>query len=409
MFQHPSPAMKSHFLLFVISSMSPGQSSTRSMEEKRESAIVPACAAVAHVSERQLCIAFSSRGAVYVSKATSACLDGINERIRSRSLRFLEPAVTDILCRIYGLRPVPLGIDAIGYELYGYRIQRPFVDRFVLAPFNFQPVLPDLNDEIAATLVHRAREAGPKATSQIKLHHSLDPRTVSRLGLEENSASVETLVDLTGGETGMLANMRPRHRSKLRHTAKAAAAAGITVAPFRDQATLDDVFRVMLKAYRDKHHMIPQPASLFSRLMSLPDGAHACVGYAAREPSSDRVVGGIIILKDDHQWCYGWGATDAAYADFEIGTLLIGEAMFDAVRAGVPVFNLGASPKSHETLRRYKRGWGGGEHDIRTYYFREKPETIDLHEGYPLAKMVIKRAPLGLIRTAAPLAVRWLV
>ena len=333
----------------------------------------------------------------------------VNARFDRRGLFYCDDALAAALAEIYGLTAVPLPLNDPAGPVHAYRVKRPGTSRIILAPFNFQPVLAPRNEEIVRRIV-RLAEGGPVGTSaRVKLHHRLSDDLVGELGLSCASDGIETLVSLEGGGDAVMARMRPRHRSKLRAVRGACAAAELTVVPFSEGQNLEAFYRILVEAYRDKHAMLPQPFSLFRALCRHDTGTRRAVGYAAVDRTSGEMAGGIIVLRDELQWCYAWGANRAASASLEIGTYLIGHALDEAVAAGAAVFSLGLSAASQDDLRRYKRGWGGEEHEVLSYGWREEVRAVDLHRDFALMRKVLRVMPTSLIRAVSPLAVRWLV
>jgi len=333
----------------------------------------------------------------------------INDEVETRATLYLAPDVVAALAQVYRCKPLPLGVEWEGDPIHAYRVRRPGTDRILLAPFNFQPILHGRAADIAKAVVSLAERSGPKTSARIKLHRPLDADLVSKLGLASSVDGMETLVRLDGGVDGVRARMRKRHRSKLGSVQRLAAEAQIAVRRFEDEETLGRFYRLMVKAYRDKHRMLAQPRSIFHHLLEAGGADSGMHGYAAVDQATGELAGGILMLTDQTQWCYGWGANRARYADLEVGTLLLSQAMSDAIRSGARVLSLGMSAVSQSGLRQYKRGWGGEEHEVHTYHFREPASSVDLHSDFAIAKRVIAMTPLPILRGLSPVAVRWLV
>jgi GNAT superfamily N-acetyltransferase len=156
--------------------------------------------------------------------------------------------------------------------------------------------------------------------------------------------------------------------------------------------------------------MIPQPLSLMLDILRISNRSRNSIGYVA-EHETGRILGGILVLRDETQWSYGWAAnvTSPDVERLGLGTLLVGAAIADAAKSRVPVFSFGASPLTHEGLRAFKRGWGAEEHEVYDYHWREPPRRIDLHQGFELAKQVVSIAPIPLLKALSPVVVRLMV
>lgn len=336
----------------------------------------------------------------------------INAAARNRATLFLEPEFSKIMLDVYGARPVPLDINVHGEtSICGYRIRRPLLDRFTLAPFNFQPVLADRNEEITDALIRLARNAGPNASAQIRLHHALSPEFACSRQLAQSEEIVETLLPLGADPIDIFGEFPKKQRWKFRKAQSDSAKSGVQVRRFEDEQSLREFYRLLVRAYQTKHRMIPQPYSLFQKLLALSRPRRGCHGYVAERIDTGELLGGIFVMRDEIQWNYGWAA-NAPSREAEalgLGTLLVGTAIAEAAEQGASVFSFGMSPLTHESLRSFKRNWGAQEHPVYTYYWREKPRPVDLHRDYAVAKMLIARVPTAVVRMAAPVAVRWLV
>lgn len=341
---------------------------------------------------------------------TKATVSPLNESISARATLFLEPDLIDALASVYRCTPRKLAVTYADQPVSAFHVKRPGTDRICFAPFNFQPVLRDLAPEIARAIVAMAKGTNLKSTARIKLHHILPVRIVDELDLKVASNSVETLLALKPQAEATIAALPKKQRWKLKTARADAAMAGVSVRRFTDEATLQHFYDIMLRAYRDKHRMIPQPYALLRNLLMLRNGKRSCDGYIA-ERKDGKVLGGIFVEKDEFQWSYAWAANvpDPNVESLGLGTLLVGQVICDAADAGISLFSFGVSPLSHDTLRKFKRNWGAEEHLVYEYFWNEKPHLSDLHANFDLAKQVLSISPLSVIRAASSIAVRWLV
>jgi hypothetical protein len=333
-----------------------------------------------------------------------------NSLLALRGSIYTEPRIVAAIGEIYGVTPAAMGIAVEGAPIFAYRQSWLARRRITLAPFNFQPVLRDDGDRVMRAIVARAGQDGPKTSAVVRLHHPLPAETIAEFGLGVTAESIETLLALPMGADAAMAGLPQKQRWKLRKAQAGASGKGVAVRRFSDAPTLKRFYAVLVRAYRDKHQMLPQPYAIFERLMAGSGEGRGCFGYIAERTDNGEILGGIFILKDETQWCYGWGA-NASQAEAEamdIGTLLIGASILDAAEERAPVYSFGASPVSHELLRRFKRKWGGQEHLVLTYGWREELKHVDLHNGYGLAKAVLGRMPLKALELISPHMVKWL-
>jgi hypothetical protein len=332
----------------------------------------------------------------------------VNDAVAARGGFFLEPAVRRVIAQVYACTDFALPVQLEGEAVHGYRIDRPWKRQVTLAPYNFQPVLRDRAEDVARALVAAARDAGPRCTAQIRLHHELNGTLVEALRLSMSASSVESLVPLSGGFDAVMAAMQARHRTKLRKVQASIERGELIVREFRDRETLSDFYQLLVRVYRDKHRMLAQPEILFEKLLALPPGRRTVRAYGVSRADTGALLGGVFVLADEAQWCYAWGATDDAAGFSNLSILLIAAAMRDAAAAGAAVFSLGATPLSHDALRQFKRNWGAQEHLLRTYHWREQPAEGDLHAGYPVLKSIVAHAPTWLLRGVSAPVVRLL-
>lgn len=331
----------------------------------------------------------------------------LNDAMAERATAFVVPEFRDAIVRTYGCEALTLAVSCRGFPLPAYRIKRPWKKEVTLAPYNFQPVLRDRNEDIIRCLIGATRRFGTSWSAKARLHHKLAQRTIDELGLTCTQENVETLVSLSGGVEAIVTRMHPRQRTKWRRAVDQRA--DLVISSFADDLALRQFYRLMARTYRDKHRMIPQPFDWFRRLTAQALAPRHVRTYAVCDRRTSRFLGGIVVITDPVQWCYAWGATDQTDGHRDLSTLLIGSAMQDAAAAGATVFSLGASPISHKSLRQFKRCWGGEEHPVLTYYWHQVPKEVDLYAGFPLAKAVVARAPLWVLRRASALAVKVLV
>lgn len=334
-----------------------------------------------------------------------------NNLLPIRCTLFTEKGVIETLKAAYGSRPESLGLNICGHEIVSYRIRSLLKDQFVLAPFNFQPIARDHGIAIATRIIERAWAAGPQTSAILRLHHPLPEAFCAEHGLALSNDTVETLLSLRPSAQQTIDALPKKQRWELKKVRADSQREGIVVRRFSDPSTLERFYRIMLRAYRDKHRMLPQPSQLLQRLMAVQSRRRGCHGYVAERSSTGEVLGGIFVTRDETQWSYAWAANSPASAieKLGLGTLLVGEAICDAAAEGAPLFSFGASPVSHEPLRRFKKKWGGVEHAVLTYHWRVRPAPIDLHRDFQFVRWALALTPLPIIRAVSPFAVRLLV
>lgn len=149
--------------------------------------------------------------------------------------------------------------------------------------------------------------------------------------------------------------------------------------------------------------------SLFENLANLcaPMGYSKC--YLAR--CGKKPVAGLIVLSFGTTAIYGYGGSldDPDYLAMRPNHLLMWNAMLDAKNSNYATFDMGSTPENHDTLLRYKKGWGGAtERLYYSYVFSGKRSQVLSRDSKSLhvVSQLIKYAPVALNKFIGPYLLR---
>jgi len=184
----------------------------------------------------------------------------------------------------------------------------------------------------------------------------LDPQLMRRLGFKV-SPNVTHVCPLSRNEATAWASLRGTCRTRIRKARKSGLEAEITV----DASIVDDFYRFMTLALerkgRSPQYGIERPRSLMACLT--PADQLICV----RVRYQGRVIGAALYPHDEHAMYYWDGASDLAYLELCPNELLHWTAMKEAIRRGIPLFNIGGGP----VPSRFTQKFGGGEVPYNRY------------------------------------------
>jgi GNAT acetyltransferase-like protein len=184
----------------------------------------------------------------------------------------------------------------------------------------------------------------------------LDPQLMRRLGFRVSSG-VTHLCPLGRDEGAAWAALKGTCRTRIRKAIKSGLQAELT----DDGAIVDDFYRFMTLAL--KRRGLPPPYGI-----ERPRSLMACLTPADRLISvrvrfGGRVIGAAFYPHDMRSMYYWDGASDPAHLALGPNELLHWTAMKEAIRRGIPLFNIGGGP----VPSRFTRKFGGGEVPHHSY------------------------------------------
>ncbi len=184
----------------------------------------------------------------------------------------------------------------------------------------------------------------------------LDPQLMGRLGFRV-APSVTHVCPLPRDEESAWAALRGTCRTRIRKAQKSGLEAEIT----DDGAIVDDFYRyitlVLQRKGRWPQYGIERPRSLMACLTP------ADRLFSVRVSYQGQVIGAAFYPHDERAMYYWDGASDPNHLELCPNELLHWTAMREAIRRGIPLFNIGGGP----VPSRFTRKFGGEDVPYHTY------------------------------------------
>jgi hypothetical protein len=174
-------------------------------------------------------------------------------------------------------------------------------------------------------------------------------------------------VDLSGGAEAVFAGFE----SSVRRAVRKAEKSGVTVRVARTR----DAMRAYHKlhcATRRKHGVPPQSPGFFENIHE--HVVSAGLGFVVEALHEGATVAASVFLHFGGGGIYKFGASDESRLHLRANDLVMWEGMKQCAELGCRRFSMGRTDAANEGLRRFKRGFGAREHEIR--YHR-----MDLRSG----------------------------
>jgi hypothetical protein len=171
-------------------------------------------------------------------------------------------------------------------------------------------------------------------------------------------------IDLVPNEQVLLSRCAPGVRRALRKAEREQ----VRVACENSLAAMRAYYGLHL-AIRRHHGIPPQPWRFFENIQR--HLLSAGLGFVSLARANGRTVAGAVFLHEGHQAIFKFGASDRASQSLRANNLVMWESMRRLRQAGVRTLSLGRSSIAQEGLRRFKKGFGAAEYEIR--YRRFEP------------------------------------
>jgi hypothetical protein len=214
-----------------------------------------------------------------------------------------------------------------------------------------------------------------------------------------------------------LARERARHerysrnfRSSLRRAYRRVAAAGVRIERTARARDLERFYDVLVRRYRDKHLMVPQPYRLFDLLRTRFLDAGRGDLWLARSGTGD-VASGILCLRHGGIVTACFGASAEAYRSLSVDAVLKDAIMEHYAGEGMRVFDLGITSPVQQSVLFAKSRFGGVTVPMPSYYFLVRAESvaeIDYADAYLWARKAFRYVPLWAVRRLSPMLVPYL-
>jgi len=311
----------------------------------------------------------------------------------------------NIIQKVYGFEPIYLLAiknDEIQGVLCSFLTKGIFGKKIVSTPFNFynQPLFD--NEEAGKSLIEHAINIGKKENVgyiELKALKKFDPGLVSQLDLKENEHYfISNLKLIQKYEEKYYLRLRKNLRTLKRNAEKE----NIKIKELENENNLKQFYNILVKLYRDKHNMIPQPYRLFYEMYNVFNKNFKLL----TAQHNDKVIAGMVLLFFKKRVVYAYGASDQDYVNFSPGTLLIDETIKKSSAEGYEELDFGVTSPYQESLLDYKSNWGAEPSKLPYYYYLIKSDKIpdlDYHTSYKNIRKYFKYVPLNLVKLLSPI------
>ena len=177
-------------------------------------------------------------------------------------------------------------------------------------------------------------------------------------GLPESVSYYGHVLPLNGSLNDIFQNCD----SAVRRAVRKAERAGVSVRFSTDLEAVREYYRLHCLT-RSKHGAPPQPFAFFAALHRhvLEPGN----GFVALASHGARTIAGAVFCRFGRKALYKFSASDDQAQELRGSNLVIWRSLQKLVSEGAEELNFGRTSLSNEGLRRFKRGWGGQERNLR--------------------------------------------
>jgi len=324
---------------------------------------------------------------------------------------FNRTAWAEVVAQCYGFSDCSASVG--GGSLPLFHTRSPLLgDKIVSAVYNSyaSPLYRDASACFA--LVERAIELAHRrevAFLELKCLFPLPDEVVAACGLIRRDRYTATFVPLAGA-AACQARYSANFRRHLRRTARGMRTAGARIERSASLRDLERFYDVLVRRYRDKHRMIPQPWQLFElilqRFLAGGDGDL----WLVRMPNGD-IATAILCLRAGNVVTACFGASAERYRALSVDAVLKDTMMQRYAGEGARIFDLGVTSLAQESVLFSKSRFGGVTARIPVYYFlvrAERVSEIDYATAYAWARRAFRHVPLALVRRLSPVIVPYL-
>jgi len=209
-------------------------------------------------------------------------------------------------------------------------------------------------------------------------------------------------LNLSAGIEKIYKNIRVNFKRILNKSAKLQ---GMDLVADMDGSLVDEFYKSYVRIYGRKHGFIPHVKTLFKNIFAqFPKGDARL--YMAR--IHGKYVGGVFTFWSYNEVYYAWSAVEPNN-EFQPAHSVIWRIVQDAAAQGYDWFNMGESPKTHESLIRFKEGWGTDIVEPRRYFIpgKTREPSPRLFDRVSWAKTIIASLPSSVITTFLSPAIRY--
>jgi predicted N-acyltransferase len=323
----------------------------------------------------------------------------------------------NVIQKVYGFTPlyytaVDRQDEIVGLAPTFYANSILFGRKMFSTPFNFyNGPLWSNEDALVALVEQMARDGVKKQVKyvELKFMRSLDERLSTNLGLVLRPHYFISTLELEADYDATVKKYKKQLRQNLRTCGRKAEQRGIAIRSMERMNDLRSFYGVLAQMYRDKHHMIPQPYSLFRELFETFSAKNMFRLLVAK--CDGNVIGGMLLLFFKKKAVYAWGASDSSFGEYSISSLLIDAAVKLCCERRCETLDFGVTSPYQEGLLFFKERWGTTRSKLPYYYALIKSRHVpdlDYYRSYRTLRQWFRYVPLSLVRWLAPFATRHL-
>ncbi|MFH1331908.1 MAG: GNAT family N-acetyltransferase [archaeon] len=285
-----------------------------------------------------------------------------------------------------------------------------FGKKIISTPFNFynEPLFDDKDaaSALVKAVLDVARERDVKYV-EFKSLSEFDSSLSSDFSLVKNDHYFISGLELKGSSEESVKSYTHRLTKNLRTMKANALKSNVKVRELSSVSDLEAFYDVLVRLYRDKHNMIPQPYSLFKSLYDLGEKKFKLLVCTA----DDRVVGGMVLLFFKDQVVYAYGASESEYARFSPSTLLVDHAIRLVSSLGFGYMDFGVTSPYQDGLLNFKSSFGAVPKKLPFYYHLlnvDEVPDLDYHTSFKNLRKPFRFVPVSLIKKLSPIITRHL-
>jgi CelD/BcsL family acetyltransferase involved in cellulose biosynthesis len=320
----------------------------------------------------------------------------------------------DIIERVYGFEPCYFlameGDDVKGIVCSFFTKSVIFGKKIISTPFNFynEPLFDDADaaSVLIKAVIDIAKHKDVKYV-EFKSLSEFDNSIASNFSLVKNDHYFISGLQLKGTPDESVKSYTSRLTKNLRTLKSNALKNNIKVRELSSVSDLEAFYDVLVRLYRDKHNMIPQPYSLFRSLYDLGEKKFRLLVCT----KDDKVVGGMVLLFFKDQVVYAYGASNPDYANFSPSTLLVDHAINLVSGLGCSHMDFGVTSPYQEGLLNFKSSFGATPKKLPFYYHLlkvDKVPELDYHTSFKSLRKPFRFVPVPIIKKLSPIVTRQL-
>ena len=169
---------------------------------------------------------------------------------------------------------------------------------------------------------------------------------------------------------------------------------------------LNDFYNLLVKSYRDKHHMICQPKSLYKKLFN---GSIDFQIHGAYKGSKLLAAIAVIFSPGNKTVYYSWAANGQYDSKLGLNYLLLENLIELAIAESYNCIDFGSSPSGDEKLLWFKERWGCVHTPVYYYNQINQPQVPDYNSSFSGIRQVFPFIPISILKTMIPIVVPQLV